>query len=415
MLRSALVLALLACEDPAGLAVDASTPVDAAPRVVTDDPGFLEADPPGAWYAGDLHVHASGASNDTGGDSTPEAIAAVARDRGLSFVVLTDHSNSTGSDVTTTDEDPSLFNMGPEFPHWDEALRLTEPGVFLMVDGNEVSPVAAGEAPIEARGHIGCVPADLATFDRGGAFVDRPRGEVTGGECLRQARERGCFTVVNHPYGLAPWIVYDWTDMGYEALEVWNGGAGLDAADWRAWDAWRCDLLAGKTTVPVGGSDNHRVHQAPPGEPLHPPLGWPRTSVYAERLEWPAIVAGLRAGRVALHEGGSFLGMDAYDSSGARTEAPAVGGWLRLRGTVSAEVEGAGTLRLRRATSCDDPRPATRPPLVEDEVVWEREVPAGASFDVAVPVDAPGVFAATLVVGVGLHHGALSRGFRVAP
>src|SRR5690606_15787840 len=79
----------------------------------TPPPPFSPRNISGQWWAGDFHVHATGASNDTGGDSLPEDIAMVAQQRGLDFVVLTDHSNSTGSDPSTTDEDPLLFNMGP--------------------------------------------------------------------------------------------------------------------------------------------------------------------------------------------------------------------------------------------------------------------------------------------------------------
>lgn len=372
--------------------------------MVTVDPTFLPADPPGAWYAGDLHVHATGASNDTGGDSSPADIARTAQVRGLSFVVLTDHSNSTGSDTDTTDEDPALFNQGPEFPYWDEVARLSEPGRFLMVDGNELSPVAEGDAPVEPRGHIGCVPADLATFDRDGAFTDRPRGEVTGGEALRQARARGCFTVVNHPYGLAPWIRYDWTDMGYDAIEVWNGGAGLDRSDWLAYDAWRCDLLAGRSVTPIASSDNHRVRTPPPGEVLHPALGWPSTEVFATELTWPAVVAALRAGHVAMHEGDSRVYLTG-DRDGRQR------GWVRLRGRLDASAPADGVLRLLHASACDDPRPAPRPPTLTEAVVYEQPVARGDAFDVAVPVDAAGVYTATLLPGAGLRYGALSGAF----
>lgn len=174
--------------------------VPETPTVKRDAKGF-EVDPPGAWYRGDVHVHATGASNDTGGDSFPKDIAAMAQKRGLHFVVLTDHSNSTGSDPSTRDEDPKLFNKGPEFPYWEKAAALSVPGKFLLISGNEISPVSKDEkAP---RGHIGCLPQDLKTFDRSGAFVDRPKGDVTGGSALEQAKKRGCFSVLNHPYAPA--------------------------------------------------------------------------------------------------------------------------------------------------------------------------------------------------------------------
>jgi len=402
--------------DAAPLPADAAPPpADAAPaptpaRVVTDSPTFLRGEPTDPWWPGDVHVHATGASNDTGGDSPPAEIARVARARGLAFVVLTDHSNSTGSDVDTTDEDPARFNQGPEFPYWDEAARLTVPGELLMIDGNELSPVSDEPRIIEPRGHIGCLPGDLLTFDRAGAIVDRPRGEVSGGDALAQARDRGCFTVVNHPYGLAPWIMYDWTDRGYDALEVWNGGNGFDAADEAAWQAWRCDLLAGESTTPIGASDNHRVLREPPGEVLHPALGWPSTSVRAPTLTWPEVIAAMRRGDVALHEGESRVFIEGYDASGVWSR----GGpwsWIRIHGRLDPAA-GQSRLRLSRATACEDPRPSTVAPTVTDTPLLERTLEPGADFDVAVPVEPtdPGVFAATLLRSLPSHYGALSRG-----
>src|SRR5690625_3732232 len=110
-------------------------------------------DPQGEWLPGDLHVHSTDASNDTGGDSTPEAIAQEAQELGLFFVVMTDHSNSTGSDTTTTDEDPELFNQGPEFVHWDKAKELSIAHEFILVSGNEISPVDVDEKEI-GRAHV---------------------------------------------------------------------------------------------------------------------------------------------------------------------------------------------------------------------------------------------------------------------
>lgn len=378
---------------------------------VRRDPAGFEADPPGQWWQGDVHVHATGASNDTGGDSFPEDIARIAQERGLHFVVLTDHSNSTGSDATTRDEDPALFNQGPEFPYWDRAAELSVPGKFLMLDGNEVSPVSVGEtAP---RGHIGCVPASLDAFDRQTPFVDRPRGEVTGGDVLRQAKALGCYTVLNHPISQFSWISYDWTDYGYEAMEVWNGGLGFDADDLKSWDAWRCDLLQGRSVTPIGASDNHRVFIEPPGEPANPPLGWPRTSVWAENLELPELIAGLRAGRVAIHEGQSFLQLDGYDAERRRTEVPAQMRWLRVRGKLDPAIE-LSLVKVLRATQCDDKRPMRAPEIVDEEI-FVQGVTGGQSFDYSVEIDgAAGVYSATLLSD-DLHYGALSRAFTVAP
>lgn len=377
------------------------------PTVRRDAKGF-EVDPPGQWYRGDLHVHATGASNDASKDSTPEAIAAMAKKRGLAFVVLTDHSNSTGSDTTTTDEDPRLFNKGPEFPYWDKAQKISTPGTFLLIDGNEISPVAKGERPKVPRGHIGCVPKDLATFDRSGAFVDRPRGEVTGKQALDQALQRGCFAIVNHPYAPTTWITYDWTSYDYHGMEIWNGGLGLDIFDLYAYDAWRCDLLQGRTVTPIAASDNHRVNIEAPGGGLNPALGYPSTSVFAAQLTWPAIVQGLVQGNVALHEGDSFLQLHGYDADKRHAQGKAIR-WLRIRGSVDKRAEGPVVLKLTRATACQDPRPQRTPVTLSQTVLYETKLQPGDRFDHAIEAKAEtGVITATLQPARE-HYAAFSR------
>lgn len=413
----------------AGTDVGADAGTDARTDVDADggadaDPGFvdpatlgLEADPEGQWYRGDLHVHASGASNDTGGDSTPERIKEVALERGLYFVVLTDHSNSTGSDTTTSEEDPALENMGPEFPYWDRVAELSEAGTFLMIDGNEISPVAVGERPTTPTGHIGCLPADLATFDRSGAFIDRPRGTVTGGMALADALERGCFTVLNHPYASTAWIAFDWTDSGtpdwgYDAVEVYNGTLGYASDDRRAYDLWRCDRLAGREVAAIGASDNHRVNQAAPGMLFNPALGHPATEVFAQSGTWEAIVAGMRAGATQVVEAGSRVQLDGYDAEGARFgEGSGPLRWIRLR--VTFDEASRGELALRRATSCTDARPSLEPPVIAEDVLFEHEIGDGEALDVAFPVDgSAGLYAATLI-GSRNNYTALSGAVRV--
>ncbi len=402
-------------------AVDAAVAGDArvADAAVDLGPPAFEPDPPGRWIAGDLHVHATGASNDTGGDSHPEDIAAAARALGLGFVVLTDHSNSTGSDPTTLDEDPALFNQGPEFVWWQRAAELSEPGVFWLVSGNELSPRSLEDA-VAPVGHIGCVPRSLGdAFEVDTPFIDRPMGTVSGGEALRQALARGCFAIVNHPYALAPWIQYDWTRRDYHAIEVWNGGGGgYDADDVAGRDAWRCDLLAGRAVTPIAASDNHRVHQPAPGGTLDPALGWPTTAVFAREASWAGIIEGLDAGRVALYEGASRLYLDGYDAARRRAEGEGTR-VLRLRGVLDPAAR-AGTVRLTRAHGCDDPRPADTPPTVAEEVLIEQAVAPGEAFDRSVEIAGEaGVYSATLLTTPpgplrGSRYAALSRAVVIA-
>lgn len=405
-----------ACSSGAEEAVEAAPtagPDGSGERPPRDD---FEPDPEGEWLALDLHVHAWGASNDAGPDSTPSRIAEVARERGLFAVVLQDHSNSTGSDPFTLEEDPALFNQGPEFMLWNEAAQLSVPGEFLLVSGNEISPRDEGVAPV---GHIGCIPRTLDDFDTESPFIDRPRGTVTGGETLAQALDRNCFSIVNHPYAVASWIAYDWTSFDYHALEIWNGL--LTSLDLQGRDAWRCDLLAGRHVTPIAASDNHRIEDPPPGTLLDPALGWPSTAVFSSARTWDGVIAALEAGHVALFEGESRVFLDGYDAGRWRSEGAGTR-LLRLRGQLDAESDQPAQLQLTRAFACDDPRPATAPPpTVSEEVLLERTIAPGDTFDFTVEIPGePGVYAATLLSRPpgpihGPRHAAMSRGVVIPP
>jgi len=365
-----------------------------------------EDDPAGSWYAGDMHVHATGASNDTGGDSYPEDIKRVAMERGLDFVVLTDHSNSTGSDVTTTDEDPALFNQGPEFPYWDSAAFYSDNN-FLMIDGNEISPVNPDN--FIPTGHIGCIPMDLNTFNKDYVFTDRPKGTVNGENILHQATVAGCFKILNHPYAITRWIAYDWTSYDYDAIEIWNGTAGFDQfGDEYAYHAWICDLLAGRQVTPIGSSDCHRVKTAPPGSGLNPALGYPSTAVFAQSLTWNNIMHGLKKGDVAIFEGESRLYINDYTEDKCHAYGNDIY-WIRLRGKADSKLQDA-VLKLYFYTSCTDTRPNIDDyPVAAGTVEHEVTLTPGESFDIAVEVTGgKGIYNATLK-GSGYHYFAISK------
>ena len=397
----------VSCHAPAGSpdfgapdrGTDAGAPQEAGPQDAAPPPSsFGGRRIPGRWFAGDFHVHSTGASNDTGAESTPERIREVAIERGLEFVVLTDHSNSTGSDTTTRDEDPALFNLGPEFPYWDKAAMLSDE-MFLMVDGNEISPVH--EPPTEPTCHIGCYPLELDTFNPNIAFRDRPRSSLTCAEIVPQAREAGCFVTVNHPFVVTSWMAFDWTTRDYDALEVFNGGAGWDKFDHLAVLGWACDLALGRDTVAIGGSDNHRIETEPPGILANPPLGRPTTWVWSGALDWKGIIAGLQDGRVSVGDTGVALELDVYDAAkrwlGLQGDEVASGevAWLRARGALHNSEGEARKLQFVRVRSgaCNDTRTEFEitAPEPELEVLAEFDVEPGVAFDEAVEVElAPG-------------------------
>ena len=107
------------------------------------------------------------------------------------------------------------------------------------------------------------------------------------------------------------------------AVEAVNGGSQNPA--FSGIPFWEHQLDLGYRLTAIGGSDNHR-----PMIPLDQPgsIGWPTTVVYATELSTPAILDGIRSGRVYIDLTGSrdrLVNIDAQ--AGAATAA--MGGMLQ--------------------------------------------------------------------------------------
>ena len=284
-------------------------------------------DDEGGWYATDLHVHSALGSNDAGSDSTISAIGDMAVERGISLVVITDHSNSAGSMACPTGDVEDCPNQGPEFP----ALSADGVGPESLIQvGVEASPVVALSGGLASRGHIGCLPRRSDAFvGVEDAIVDRPLGEVSGGAAVSWCKTRGGLAVVNHPFSPARWLAYDWTSMAYDALEVFNGGGRFDQWDWSAVMAWACDVSEGRPVTPVGGSDTHRIDSpTPPEGPLDQALGFPTTWVWSESSSPDDLLAALAAGHTLVADPETSLAVKAW--SGRAVARP--GETLRVGG-----------------------------------------------------------------------------------
>lgn len=338
------------------------------------------------WVQGDTHVHTH-VSTDAGAESTPAAIREVGLREGLEWALIADHSNATGSEAYCHDspvpndcvEQQQLWNLGPEFPLWDEA-KATSDAAFLLVDGNEASPVDAIKPPPtqvrQPTGHVTVFPKDLNTFDTSWQILDRPAGSIDGGWAIDQAHAHGALAFVNHPYSpldASPWTDFDWSSFAYDGMEVFNATAQYDVGDSAALDAALCDWSAGHYPAFIGSSDVHRVLVEPPGKLLDPALGSARTSVLVASLAWPDIVAAIEQGHTIAHDKDTFLDMRVTLAGQSRVLVPGdrqrlasrtqvtvrIGGWSATEGTVRllAVADGACTDHRRDyAASGEGPR-----------------------------------------------------------
>jgi hypothetical protein len=195
------------------------------------------------WLAGDLHAH----TFHSDGVMSVAELALFAVERGLDFVAVTDHN--------TVSHHACLGRLSSRY------------GVTLL-PGQEVTT---------DFGHAGVLG------DTGWIDFREPAASW-----LSAAEAAGGLMSVNHPFaGSSSWIHP--MPRRPPLLEVWHW-SWLDPSWttplswWQAWDP---------AAIPVGGSDWHR-----PGSDA--PLGTPTTWVSCADASVPAVLEGLRAGRVAI-------------------------------------------------------------------------------------------------------------------
>lgn len=220
------------------------------------------------WYAGDLHVHSSESGD---ASASMDAIAALASERGLDFVVLSDHNTVSQHALASAFQDAQpelLFVRGAEITTY--AGHGNGLGIASYVDHR----VGLGERSAAA------IVADVTA--QGGAFVVNHPALDLGDACI------GCaWTHEDTPWDQVAAIEihtgpYDvWPIFGRTVLALWD-----DLQD------------QGHRITAVGGSDDHRAT----GEvtSTRSPIGSPTTMVHAESLSEEAILEAIRAGRVVV-------------------------------------------------------------------------------------------------------------------
>lgn len=220
------------------------------------------------WYAGDFHTH-SRESGDA--DPTIDEMATLASNRGLDFIVLSDHNTVSQFDFVT-------------------AAQAGHPGV-LIIPGLEFTTYA---------GHAGIAGATRWINHR----IGDPGITIEG--AAQDALDQGAIFVVNHPaldlgnYCIGCAWHHDLPASFIGGVEIANGGwteAGY-LFDPQAIDFWEAVLDSGSHAVAIGGSDDH---SAGVGEgTFGSPIGDPTTMVWADDLSEASILAGLRAGRTVV-------------------------------------------------------------------------------------------------------------------
>lgn len=213
------------------------------------------------WYAGDLHSH----SDHSDGRTPAHRVLDAAHQAGLDFVALSEHNTTS---------------------HWVEVERLQPHyAPMLLLHSREVTTY---------NGHVNAFGEDVFTDFR------QPLREL-----LASLRAAGALTSINHP--AAPddercmgcgWSSRDDATMtSVDAVEIVNGphaeGAGA------GWTFWAGMLNRGLRLTAIGGSDEHTADETNDRE-----IGRPATVVYAEALSEPAILEGIRRGRVYIRTAG---------------------------------------------------------------------------------------------------------------
>lgn len=250
--------------------------------LVADEPAILREpvrNTPG-WYRGDLHMHTAhsdGRCPNQSGQLVPcptfVTVQAAAK-RGLDFIAITDHN--------TTSHYNSMRELQPYFDK------------LLLIPGREITTF---------DGHANMFgTTQYLDFREDGKHV------ADMNTLLRNAQQLGGLIAINHPDSPTGeacmgcgWSPSPPVDMHLvNAIEAVNGGSIENPTP--GIEFWKHQLDLGYRLTATGGSDNHRADV-----PLdrRGSIGRPTTVVYAEELSTPAILAGIRSGRVFIDLTGS--------------------------------------------------------------------------------------------------------------
>ncbi|MFC4022297.1 CehA/McbA family metallohydrolase [Oceanobacillus longus] len=199
------------------------------------------------WLKGDLHMH----SVHSDGSYTLQEIAAIALEKELDFIALTDH-NTVSQNFT--------------LPRYED---------LIIIPGMELTTY---------KGHCNFFGINDPIKDFRAVNNEELHSKV------EEARSSGAKVSINHPHD--PGCPWEWTwNVNYNWVEVWNGPwrpGNEKTLDW-----WQEQLVNGNKITVIGGSDTHR----PDPYVQH---GMPTTWVKTADKSQCGIFAGIDKGHVFL-------------------------------------------------------------------------------------------------------------------
>jgi len=197
------------------------------------------------WLRGDLHVHSIASD----GVHTIEELAMKAKANGLDFLAITDHNQMVSSAELPCIPGVTLI-PGVEWTHYQGHAN------FLGVD-----------SPYDEPFFTNSLEDTKARF--------------------ASARERGALTTINHPFEGNSSFLFDFNELPFDCLEVWNGP--MRESNLKAVGLWQQWLGSGMRVPITGGSDYHR-------DTPFIFLGGPTMGVYALSAGTSDIISALRQG-----------------------------------------------------------------------------------------------------------------------
>jgi MYXO-CTERM domain-containing protein len=287
------------------------------------------------WYSGDFHVHSFESGDAT---ATFADIAALARERGIDFVALSDHNTVAQHDLM------SAFQAGVSDVLFVRSAEVTTYGGHGNAFGfAQYIDHRVGHEGVSAQTIVAAVKA------QGGLFSINHPGFTLGDACIGCAWE----------HADTPWSSVD-------AIEVHSGNYEVSIGIFtpRALELWDRMLDQGHRITAIGGSDDHRA-----GIDLgafQSPIGSPTTMVLADQLSEAGILAAVRQGRVVIKLRGPADPTVELTATGAGGVTGGIGDTVPgARVTIEARVQGGQGMELVMVRSG---QPADRVPI--DAADW---------------------------------------------